>query len=67
MPKQRRRGTTRGGHKAMDYNDLPAFMRKLSSISTQSARALEVTILTLSRTIEVQNMRWPKLDLESGL
>jgi hypothetical protein len=27
----------------------------------------EVTILTLTRTIEVQNMRWSKLDLESGL
>jgi hypothetical protein len=39
MPKQRRRGTTRGGHKAMDYKDLPTFMHKLSSIRTQSAGA----------------------------
>jgi integrase len=67
MPKQRRRGTTRGGHKAMNYNDLPAFMRKLSSISTQSARALEVTIMTLARTAEVQSMRWAQLDLENGI
>jgi len=52
---------------AMDYHDLPAFMEKLAANPEQSARALEVTILTLSRTIEVQNMRWPKLDLESGL
>ena len=67
MPKQRRRGTTRGGHKAMDCKDLPAFMQKLASITTQSARALEVTILTLARTAEVQNMRWTQLDLDSGL
>lgn len=66
MPKQRRRGTTRGGHKATDYKDLPAFMHKLTSIPKQSARALEVTILTFARTAEVQNMRWTQLDLENG-
>jgi integrase len=66
-PKQRRRGTTRGGHKAMDYKDLPAFMSKLAAISTQSARALEVTVLTLARTAEVQNMRWTQLDLDTGI
>jgi integrase len=67
MPKQRRRGTTRGGHKAMDYKDLPAFMSKLAAISTQSSRALEVTVLTLARTAEVQNMRWTQLDLDTGI
>jgi integrase len=67
MPKQSKRGTIRGSHKAMDYRDLPAFMQKLAANPEQSARALEVTILTLARTIEVQNMRWSKLDLESGL
>jgi integrase len=67
MPKQRKRGTVRGGHKAMDYHDLPAFMQKLAANSDQSARALEVAILTFARTIEVQNMRWSQLDLESGL
>ena len=67
MPKQRKRGTVRGGHKAMDYHDLPAFMQKLAANSDQSARALEVAILTFARTIEVQNMRWSQVDLESGL
>ena len=67
MPRQRRRGTIRGGHKAMDYQDLPAFMHKLSAISTQSARALEVIILTLGRTAEVQTMRWAQLDLDNGI
>jgi hypothetical protein len=58
MPKQRRRGTIRGGHMAMDYKALPALMQKLAANPSQSARALEVTILTLARTAEVQNMRW---------
>jgi AraC-like DNA-binding protein len=49
----------------MDYQDLPAFMHKLGAISTQSARALEVMILTLARTAEVQNMRWAQLDYVS--
>ena len=42
-------------------------MHKLSAISTQSARALEVIILTLGRTAEVQNMRWAQLDLDNGI
>ena len=67
MPKQRKRGTVRGSHKAMDYHELPAFMQKLAPNSDQSARALEVAILTFARTIEVQNTRWSQLDLESGL
>jgi hypothetical protein len=60
MPKQSKRASIRGSHKAMDYCDLPAFMQKLAANPEQSARALEVTILTLARTIEVQNMRWSK-------
>jgi integrase len=67
MPKQPKRGSVRGSHKAMDYCDLPAFMEKLAAIPDQSARALEITILTLVRTNETQNMQWSQLDLETGL
>jgi integrase len=67
MPKQPKRGSVRGGHKAMDYRDLPAFMHKLATIRDQSARALEVTVLTLVRTTETRHMRWPQLDREAGL
>jgi integrase len=67
MPKQKRRGSVRGGHKAMDYHKLPAFMQTLAKTPDQSARALETTILTLVRTIETQNMRWTQLDLDAGL
>ena len=42
-------------------------MHKLGAISTQSARALEVTILSLARTADVQNMRWAQLDLDNGV
>jgi integrase len=42
-------------------------MRKLAATSDQSARALEVAVLTFARTIEVQNMRWLQLDLKDGL
>ena len=67
MPKQKKRGTVRGSHKAMDHRDLPAFMQKLASIGDQSARALEVTILTLVRTTETRHLTWPQLDLAVGL
>jgi integrase len=67
MPKQKKRGSVRGSHKAMEYHKLPAFMQTLATIPDQSARALEVTILTLDRTNETQNMRWSQLDLDAGL
>jgi integrase len=67
MPKQKKRGSVRGSHKALDYNALPAFMQKLATIPDQSARALETTILSLVRTIETRNMQWSQLDLETGL
>ena len=40
-------------HAAMPYDALPAFMAKLRQSSSSSARALEFTILTASRTGEV--------------
>jgi integrase len=67
MAKQKKRGSVRGGHKALDYHLLPALMQKLATINDQSARALEITILTLVRTIETQHMSWPQIDLDTGL
>jgi integrase len=32
----------------------------------QSARAVEITLLTVARTHEIQNMRWSQLDLDHG-
>jgi integrase len=67
MPKQKKRGSVRGGHVGLDYHKLPALMQTLATFKDQSARALEVTILTLVRTIETRHMQWPQLDLEIGL
>jgi integrase len=64
MGKAPKRGRLRGHHKAMSYQDVPAFMHKLSSIEDQSARAIEITLLTVARTHEIQNMRWSQLDLD---
>ena len=66
MGKAPKRGQLRGHHKAMSYQDVPAFMRKLSRIGDQSARAIEITVLTVARTHEIQNMRWSQLDLHHG-
>ncbi len=67
MPKQKKRGRVRGAHKGIDRDQLPALMQTLAAIPDQSARALQITILTLVRTIETQNMRWDQLDLDTGV
>jgi len=66
MGKAPKRGRVRGHHKAMSHQDVPAFMHKLSTIADQSARAIEITALTVARTHEIQNMRWSQLDLDRG-
>jgi len=66
MGKAPKRGQLRGHHKAMSYQDVPAFMHKLSTIADQSARAIEITVLTVARTHEIQNMRWSQLNLDHG-
>ncbi|HTF78568.1 MAG TPA: integrase arm-type DNA-binding domain-containing protein, partial [Bradyrhizobium sp.] len=64
MGKAPKRGRVRGHHKAMSHQDVPAFMHKLSTIADQSARAIEIAVLTVARTHEIQNMRWSQLDLD---
>jgi integrase len=66
MGKAPKRGRVRGHHKAMSYQDVPAFMQKLATIADQSARAVEITLLTVARTHEILNMRWSQLDLDRG-
>jgi integrase len=67
MAKQKKRGKVRGSHKGLPYDKLPALMQTLAGLNTQSARALETTILTLVRTIETMSMKWTQLDLDTGL
>jgi hypothetical protein len=47
----------------MSYQDMPAFVRQLSTVADQSARAIEITVLTVARTHEIQNLRWSQLGL----
>jgi integrase len=65
LPKRQR--LTRGHHAAMDYNDVPAFMRDLRGRGATAARALEFAILTAARSGEVLGARWDEFDLERGI
>ena len=57
----------RGHHAALAYADLPAFMTDLRARPAVAALALELAILTATRTSEVLNARWTEFDLDAGL
>jgi integrase len=54
-------------HSAMPFTDLPLFMQRLREKDVISARALEFTILTASRTSEAIGARWEEVDLDAGV
>ena len=54
-------------HKAMAWQDVPAFYADLMSRNAMAANALRFTCLTGSRTTEVLKMRWEELDLDAGV
>jgi integrase len=54
-------------HRALPYVEIGAFMATLAKQEGQSARALEVAILTATRTSEALGARWAEIDLEQGL
>lgn len=58
-----RKKLTRGHHAAMPYTDVPKFVAKLRKLDALSARALELLILTGSRSGEVLNATWNEIDL----
>jgi integrase len=47
---------------AMRYSDVPQFMTAIRALQSNSARALELTILTAVRTGEVISGRWSEID-----
>ncbi|HSR81725.1 MAG TPA: integrase arm-type DNA-binding domain-containing protein [Hyphomicrobiaceae bacterium] len=51
-------------HTALPFEALPAFMAELRARDSESARALEFTILTAARTGEVIGARWDEVDLK---
>ncbi|MER8844041.1 MULTISPECIES: tyrosine-type recombinase/integrase [Mesorhizobium] len=62
-----RQKLTRGHHAAMAYADVPAFMTLLADVDGFGARALELCILTATRSGEVLNAQWPEFDLGKAL
>ena len=58
---------TRGHHKALSYSDLPAFVAQLRERPALAASALELAVLTATRTSEVLGATWGEFDLEEGL
>jgi len=62
LPKQPRKGSMRGKHKALPYDEMPEFMADLRGLTAQSAKMLEVLILTCVRTTEVIQMQWSQID-----
>jgi len=66
LPKQPKSGSMRGKHKSLPYDEMPAFMAELRAMKAQSARMLEICILTCVRTIEVIQMRWEQINWKRG-
>jgi integrase len=56
----------RGHHKAMPFDDLPAFMASLREREGIAPRALEFAILTAARSGEVLGARWDEVNLDAG-
>jgi integrase len=54
-------------HPALDYEDIGSFMAALRERTELSARALELLILTATRTIEVLGAEWNEFDFEAGV
>jgi integrase len=58
---------TRGHHKALAYEALPAFVAALRARDAVAALALEFTILTAARSGEVIGATWGEVDLEKAI
>jgi integrase len=50
-------------HSALPYAQVPAFVAELQACKGTAPRALELSILTASRTGEVIGARWPEIDI----
>ncbi len=66
LPKQTPK-RQRGHQPALAYEFMPAFMDELTQQQGVSARALELTILTVARSGETLGATWPEFDLAKKL
>ncbi|MBN8646491.1 MAG: tyrosine-type recombinase/integrase [Caulobacterales bacterium] len=53
--------------KALDYKEIPDFIKKLNSNSSPTNLALKFAILTASRTIEVRSASWEQIDIKNKI
>lgn len=51
-------------HKALAYDQMPAFMSQLKTMDGLGAQALRLTILTAARTSETLLAKWGEIDLD---
>lgn len=58
---------TRGHHKAMPYEAIPAFTAQLRDREAMAALALEFVILTATRTGETLAASWAEVDLDKAI
>ena len=58
---------TRGHHAALAYADMPASRSELRARPAVAALALELAVLTATRTSEVLKAQWNEFDLDAGL
>ena len=56
-----------GHHAALPWIEMGAFMKTLRAAQGAGARAMELIILTATRTSEVLNAKWTEFDLEAAL
>ena len=63
----KRQKLTRGHHKALAYQDVPALVSRLQGLQAVAARALEFLILTAGRTGEVVGACWNEVDMTSSV
>ncbi|WP_295218357.1 site-specific integrase [uncultured Brevundimonas sp.] len=56
---------SRGHHRALAFDEAPAFMREVRKRQCMTARALEFTILTADRTSETLIAKWSEIDFEA--
>jgi integrase len=56
-----------GHHAALPWSEIGGFMAALQAMQGAGARAMEIIILTATRTSEVLNAKWSEFDLDGKL
>jgi integrase len=64
LPKSKRNGAH---HAALPYGDAAECMRKLRELDGSAAQALQMVVLTATRSGEVRGARWQEFDLPNAL